>query len=45
LPPVKEYEYLANIKEMSEYFEIDEMITNGIANYDSKKSIDWDNIK
>ena len=43
--PFSEYEYLSNLEEMFEYYEINNMIKTRTKNYDSKKSIEWEEIK
>ena len=43
--PFEDYEYLTNLEEMFEYFEIQNMLENRIKEYDSKNSIDWSAIK
>jgi len=43
--PFSEYEYLTNLEEMFEYFEINHMIKTRIGNYDSNNSIEWAKIK
>lgn len=40
-----EYEYLSNLEEMFEYYEINNMITTRIKNYNANSSIEWENIK
>jgi PHD/YefM family antitoxin component YafN of YafNO toxin-antitoxin module len=41
----EEYEYLHNLEEMFEQFEIKSMITKRLKNYNPKNNISWDNIK
>jgi PHD/YefM family antitoxin component YafN of YafNO toxin-antitoxin module len=43
--PFSEYEYLTNLEEMFEYYEINNMIKTRIKNYDSSNSVNWDKIK
>jgi len=43
--PFEEYEYLMNLEEMFEYFEINEMVEKRIKNYDEANSIEWSTIK
>ncbi|HHU35984.1 MAG TPA: type II toxin-antitoxin system Phd/YefM family antitoxin [Treponema sp.] len=45
LVPFATYEYLTNLEEMFEYFEINTMIETRIKKYDSNNSIDWEKIK
>lgn len=40
-----EYEYLMNINEMVEYYEIDEMIEARLTKYDRKNNVKWNEIK
>lgn len=41
----REYEYLKNLSELFEYFEIDEMIEKRMDNYDRSKNISWEELK
>ncbi|MCD1655970.1 type II toxin-antitoxin system Phd/YefM family antitoxin [Treponema zuelzerae] len=43
--PFSEYEYLTNLEEMFEYYEINNMINTRIKNYDVNNSIEWEKIK
>jgi len=43
--PFSEYEYLTNLEEMFEYYEINNMIKTRIKNYDVNNSIEWEKIK
>ena len=43
--PFSEYEYLTNLEEMFEYYEINNMIKTRIRNYDVNNSIEWGKIK
>ena len=43
--PLSEYEYLTNLEEMFEYYEINNMIKTRIKNYDVNNSIEWGKIK
>jgi len=43
--PFSEYEYLTNLEEMFEYYEINNMIKTRIKNYDVNNSIEWGKIK
>lgn len=40
-----EYEYLSNLNEMVEQFEIDDMIQNRLTKYNRKKNIKWEILK
>ena len=40
-----EYEYLKEIEEIFEHFEINNIINSRMKNYDSKKNISWDKIR
>ncbi len=40
-----EYEYLTNLEEIFEYYEINNMINTRIKNYNANNSIDWEKIK
>ena len=40
-----DYEYLKNLEEILEHFEIDDMIKNRMKNYNPKNNIAWKNIK
>lgn len=40
-----EYEYLTNLEEMFEYYEIDEMLKTRIKKYNPNESVEWDKIK
>jgi PHD/YefM family antitoxin component YafN of YafNO toxin-antitoxin module len=41
----QEYEYLKDIEETFEQFEIKNLIESRLDNYDPKKNISWENIK
>jgi len=43
--PFDEYEYLVNLEEMFEYFEIGEMVETRLGPYNKEKNIDWENIR
>ncbi len=43
--PFSEYEYLTNLEEMFEYYEINDMIKMRIKNYNVNNSIEWEKIK
>jgi len=43
--PFSEYEYLINLEEMFEYYEIHNMINTRIEHYDVNNSVEWDKIK
>lgn len=43
--PFSEYEYLTNLEEMFEYYEINNMIHQRIENYNSKDSISWEQVQ
>ncbi len=40
-----EYEYLKNLEEIFEHYEINNMINTRIKNYNANDSIDWEKIK
>ncbi len=40
-----EYEYLSNLNEMIEQYEIDDMIQNRLVKYNRKNNIKWDALK
>jgi PHD/YefM family antitoxin component YafN of YafNO toxin-antitoxin module len=40
-----QYEYLMNLNEMVEHYEIDDMIRSRLAKYDRKKNISWNDLK
>jgi PHD/YefM family antitoxin component YafN of YafNO toxin-antitoxin module len=40
-----EYEYLKNIEEIFEQFEIKNMVEKRLENYDPKNNISWENIR
>lgn len=40
-----EYEYLINLEEMFEYYEINSMIKTRLKNYDVNNSVEWENLK
>lgn len=40
-----EYEYLTNLEEMFEYYEIDEMLKTRIKKYNPNESVEWEKIK
>ncbi|RPI72877.1 MAG: type II toxin-antitoxin system Phd/YefM family antitoxin [Desulfobacteraceae bacterium] len=44
LPP-QEYEYLQNLSELFEYFEIDSLVKSRLKNYDPSKNISWEEVK
>ena len=41
----QEYEYLKNIEEMFEHFEIKNIIDTRMENYDPEKNVSWKNLK
>jgi PHD/YefM family antitoxin component YafN of YafNO toxin-antitoxin module len=41
----EEYEYLHNLEEMFEYFEIQTMLKKRLKNYNQKNNIPWEDIK
>ncbi len=43
--PFEEYEYLANLEEMYEYFELHDMINERMTKYDESKSIPWSKVQ
>lgn len=43
--PFSEYEYLTNLEEMFEYYEINTMIKTRTQNYDGNNSVEWGKIK
>jgi len=43
--PFSEYEYLINLEEMFEYYEINDMIKSRIQNYNVNNSVGWEQIK
>jgi len=43
--PFSEYEYLMNLEEMFEYYEINNMRNTRIKNYDVNNSVEWAKIK
>jgi PHD/YefM family antitoxin component YafN of YafNO toxin-antitoxin module len=43
--PFEEYEYLSNLEEMFEYFEIGEIIETRLKEYDPKKNLEWNKIR
>ncbi len=43
--PFSEYEYLINLGEMFEYYEINNMINARIKSYDVNNSVEWEKIK
>lgn len=43
--PFSEYEYLINLEEMFEYYEINDMIISRIQNYNANNSVAWEQIK
>ena len=45
LLPFEEYEYLANLDEMLEYFEIDDIVQKRLSGYDPRKNIPWSEIR
>lgn len=44
LPP-QEYEYLQNLSELFEYFEIGAMIKDRMKNYNQSKNIRWEKVR
>ena len=40
-----DYEYLREMEDIIEHFEIDEIIKNRLKNYDSSTNISWKDIK
>ena len=40
-----EYEYLTNLEEMFEYYEIDAMLKTRMKKYNPNESVEWDQIK
>lgn len=40
-----EYEYLTNLEEMFEYYEIDDMLKTRMKKYNPNESVEWDKIK
>ena len=40
-----EYEYLTNLEEMFEYYEIDDMLKTRMKKYNPIESVEWDKIK
>ena len=43
--PFEEYEYLMNLEEMFEYFEIHGMLEQRLKKYDASNSIEWSTLK
>lgn len=43
--PFSEYEYLTNLEEIFEYYEINDMLKMRIKNYNGNNSIEWEKIK
>ena len=43
--PFEEYEYLSNLEEMFEYFEIRGMLEKRLEQYDAGKSIAWSTVR
>ena len=43
--PFEEYEYLANLEEAFEYFEIDEMLKKRLGSYNKESNVDWNSIR
>ena len=43
--PFEEYEYLANLEEAFEYFEIDEMLKKRLGSYNKENIVDWNSIR
>jgi len=43
--PFSEYEYLINLEEMFEYYEINDMIKTRTRNYNVNNSVGWEQIK
>jgi PHD/YefM family antitoxin component YafN of YafNO toxin-antitoxin module len=43
--PFSEYEYLTNLEEMFEYYEINNMISTRLKNYMVNDSVEWEKIK
>ncbi|NCN04023.1 MAG: type II toxin-antitoxin system Phd/YefM family antitoxin [Spirochaetales bacterium] len=43
--PFEEYEYLMNLEEMFEYFEINEVVSKRVSNYNPTSNIAWSGVK
>ncbi|HBD96353.1 MAG: hypothetical protein A2015_10820 [Spirochaetes bacterium GWF1_31_7] len=43
--PFSEYEYLINLEEMFEYYEINNMINSRVKSYETNNAIEWERIK
>ena len=43
--PFEAYEYLANLEEAFEYFEIDEMLKKRLGSYNKESNVDWNSIR
>lgn len=43
--PFSQYEYLCNLEEMFEYYEINTMIETRMQDYDAGESVEWQKIK
>lgn len=43
--PFEEYEYLANLEEAFEYFEIDEILKKRLGSYNKDNNVDWDSVR
>ena len=43
--PFEEYEYLMNLEEMFEYFEISDMVEKRVKGYSEANSVEWSKIK
>jgi len=43
--PFEEFEYLKNLEEMFEYFEINEVVKKRLKNYNQKENTEWSKIR
>ena len=43
--PFEEYEYLATLEEMFEYYEIDDVVQKRLGTYDPRKNIRWSELR
>jgi PHD/YefM family antitoxin component YafN of YafNO toxin-antitoxin module len=43
--PFEEFEYLKNLEEMFEYFEINEVVKKRLKNYNQKENAEWSKIR
>lgn len=43
--PFDEYEYLTNLEEMFEYFEVSGMVKSRMERYDAVASVEWDRVR